>query len=618
MALFTKRGGRAARDMLWLNAFCPQIIEESDRLLVDDYGVKVLVWNEFLTENDLGWGDVFLEDPDMPMCIRLFPADASKVRSGVDRNDYAVQEGLMNFRNTASRNEELYRQQAHGMEMLRLLGDEGERFFEASIYSVRRVQHAEDMERDLRHFDARKGALGYTSLAGGALTSYLAASPLMGSVGDEFSCTVRHFPASTLAWLLPYKVSGLDDVQGVRIGHEPMGGLVRLNMLRTTASRPNRNAVYFGTSGSGKTTASQVVYMQEYLVQGAKVIWIDPEGEQVRMGRNIGAEIVNVGGSSFMKISPFEPRAVRFDPDGDGDLAADVSDEGDQLQECVMASTVPFVKTMLQMAFRLNDEDMPYLELALYDAYGEHGVDMDTTFREYYREGMSYPVMADLDAALCARERSDPRHTDAYDRLANQLYPASKGIYAKAWNSRSSMGIDSDFTIINTQSMSDDEAMKQAQYYNILTWVWTQIRANRAGGGDRPIRVVIDEAHTIVNKRTPQAAEFVRQFVKRIRKYGGGTTCITQEVADFVGRTKDTAYDAEGAGVAICNNATYKFFGQSDGNNADACADVFGFSEEVRAIVESQDAYNFAVFAGKRDRARVQVDVEPWMGSLLR
>ena len=70
--------------------------------------------------------------------------------------------------------------------------------------------------------------------------------------------------------------------------------------------------------------------------------------------------------------------------------------------------------------------------------------------------------------------------------------------------------------------------------------------------------VVCDEAYLLIDKKVPQALEFMRNFSKRCRKYECGLITISQNILDFL------AEEIKQYGQAILDNSTYKFFFGTD------------------------------------------------------
>ena len=72
--------------------------------------------------------------------------------------------------------------------------------------------------------------------------------------------------------------------------------------------------------------------------------------------------------------------------------------------------------------------------------------------------------------------------------------------------------------------------MKSTQYFNLLSWCWQQMSADRS----EKVMVVCDEAWLLINPDVPQAMSYLRDTEKRARKYSGALAVATQNVVDFL------------------------------------------------------------------------------------
>lgn len=595
------------KDMLILNAITPTLREYPNYISVEDQVCDVLNFDEFKSENDIGWADVIFDQKNMPVCIRLDPANGKQIRDSVDQHDKQTKNDLLEFNKTASQLNELEREKRHGLQILDMVGDENEKFFMACISCIVRSKTLDNLDSDLAYFDSAVQASGmnYRDIKYNKLTGLLAASPLRVFDKDAYDQTARPFPASTIAHSLFNREVGLDDGVGITLGHDDRDGIVRLDIINRPASRHNSNIVIVGGSGSGKSTLAKLLLLKEYLLYGSRIIIIDPEGEFSALVRALGGDVVTVGQKSTAKISPLQPRAIISNSEDDKDgSGTDIDDGTYVLDELVLASTIPFAKSFLSLAFNISDELLPLLEVALEKAYNLYGINDKTTFGEYYEKELSYPVPEDLYNVLKQLADEDKLYGESYQRIALKIRSAAVGINKTLWNERSTFKIDSDIISFNTEGMDDDETTKIAWYYNIMTWIWSEARIAPKTG--KPIRIVFDEAHNIINPRYPSIGTMLKSMVKRIRKRDGGTTVITQEVNDLL------APAVKLHGAAVLNNATYKFIGQAEGQNLKEIAELYGMEKETMARIKNASKGNFALFAGTTDRTWVKVDVEPW------
>ena len=612
--LFGKRrkddGAKAARDALIRNAVTPSLAEHPNMVELEDQYASVIYFVDFKADNDVGWLDPVLSEKDMPVCIRMEPASVSAIKEGVDMHTRSAREGLLSKRKTASQTDDLLREERHGLEILQIMGDQNEKFFMVSIMAVVRSDSPEQLTADLAYLrsSVESDGMMFKCINWNHLTGLMAASPLRCADIDGMAQTVRPFPASTIAHSLFIKESGLDDGVGLTLGQDDSEGMVRANIVERGESRHNSNIVILGGSGSGKSTLGKTLVELEFLMYGSRVLIIDMEGEFTDLVRANGGDVVRIGSNSSTKISPLQPRALAVsESDREDAFGTEADDSGDVADELVLLSTLPYAKKFIKLAFGIKEEHLDLLELGLEHAYGKFGIGRDTTFSDWQEAGGGYPVPEDLFHSLIelAGMPKYATYAAALNEMAMAVRSAAVGIHSSVWNSRSNLSLDSDIVSFNLVDMEDDDRMKAAWYYNILTFIWSECRMAPATG--KPIRVVIDEAHNVVNPRFPDVADDVKSLVKRIRKRGGGTTIITQEVNDFLNPRIKLQ------GSAILNNATYKFIGQAEAENIQELAKLYGMPHELVRRIEKARKGNFALFAGTQDRTWLKVIVEDWM-----
>lgn len=547
-----------------VNAIAPGRLEYRDTWgVTDDVYFRPMVLTKFREQQALGWCDAFVGSKELkaPVAIVCRPADSGKLAEAINRSiakaESTLGEGMMSYTDIMRKR----REAAHADEMAALLVEDNAKIFDTSIYVVLRSperKELQSMEDYLKSSLAHYGNNAVRQLAN-TRAAFMAASPF--ALRDDYTFETRSvpMPAITLAWGLPTGTTGMDHLEGVEIGDDGLGGLIRLALETHVPERPNSNIFISGETGSGKSTLGKHIVLIEHVVLGAKVLVLgDPESEWGRLALNCGGDVSKVGVDC--KFSPFEPRNIGSADaeDDDGELASDYDVAAAReaaRKEYVLASTIPFVKTFLQMAFKIDPALMDYLDVALEYLYGDYGIGPETTFEEYYERGLSYPVMVELYDKLCSLSKVTPEFKPEFDRLAMAIRPAAIGHDRHLWNSRTSFSSSTDFTVIDTQGLSNDESIMRAQYFNILTWAWSQVRAQRFSG--RYIRLVADELHTIMNKKSVDAAYQIKNIVQRIRKYGGGIMCITPQIIDMLDK------DIASAGRAVIYNSAYKFFGKA-------------------------------------------------------
>lgn len=610
----TMRGGRKgpATNRYLVNAVAPSRLEFGEDVgVVDDTYMKMFVMDDFRDEQELGWGSSFIALPGLaaPVSIVCSPASGRALEEQTNRSATEAQYAELGANNTLAEEIKLRQEQEHAVKIANMIARQNEKMVEARIYVALRSGDRAAMPEKEDYF---RRALyptgnGVRTILSNQHRMFFAASPFVCDDPVSLEQVAVPMPTATVAWAMPWVQSGMADATGIDIGDDGEGGLVRLDLERHTPARTNSNGLIVGGSGAGKSALLKHIALNEHLLWGSKVIWIDPDAEAVSFVRRLGYPVVSLGGSSSSLISPFEPRNIGCGEEEAEDAAASGDERAeaarDAAAELVLASTVPFAKTFLRMAFAIRGDLMDYLEIALERAYARYGIGPDMTFGEYFAGPQRYPVMLDLYEELLSLGEGG-EHAEQFARLALAIRSAAVGVNARLWNGRTSIDASADIVLIDTQGVSADDDLKRAEYYNILSWCWSQIRAQRYS--DRYVRLIGDELHSIVNRQCVDAAMMVKDIVQRARKHGAGFIGSTPQIADLM------AAEIEDIGMSLVQNATYRFYGRSVDANLDAIAKIEGFSDNVKEALVAAEQGRFVACAGVRDKSWVDVRIPEW------
>lgn len=592
-----------------VNALAPARLEfDITHGLTDDTYFKMYAMSEYAAEQPLDWGAGFIgASLDAPVVISCRPASRAAMQELVDKAASESEAQIVSVRKSLSEAIDDKQAEEHAVRIANMIARDNVRMYETAIYialRARELEEIEDSEDYLRRMLAPYGN-GVRTLVANQREMFFAASPTLTEDDTTFEQTARPMPASTLAWMMPFKTVGLMDATGIPIGMDDAGGAVRIDTMTHTPSRKNSNGIIVGDSGSGKSAALKHIILHEWAVKGAKVLWIDPEGEAESFVRKLGCTVIKIGSESEAGIPIFAPRNIGCADDASDDaLGEDArSAFSAAARERVLAATIPFVASYIKIAFEPEREDMPVLEEALEAAYARYGITPEMTFAEYDASDMSYPVMKDLYDEL---ERLSDEHPEvpSYTRLAKCIRKAAVGYDAHRYNSRDVIDASDDIVLINTEGISADDAMMRAEYFNILSWCWAQIRSERFT--KRYVRLVADELHTIVNRKSVDAAMMVKNIVQRARKYGAGFFGSTPQIVDF------RAEGVKDIGESIILNSTYRFYGGARGDNLEAVIQTEGFSSEVAQRLMRAQRARFVLCAGATDKTWVHTCIPDW------
>lgn len=142
--------------------------------------------------------------------------------------------------------------------------------------------------------------------------------------------------------------------------------------------------------------------------------------------------------------------------------------------------------------------------------------------------------------------------------------------YLHIFPSKTRVALDNRLMDFNIRELN--ESLKPVGLFLITEFIWTKMRQARQARTPQPNTIVlIDEAWLLM--QFPQGAKFLAEVARRIRKYGGGLWCTTQNSDDFLGSEE---------GRTILAMATMKFLMKQDSTTIESVMRSFRLSPGQR------------------------------------
>jgi len=352
-------------------------------------------------------------------------------------------------------------------------------------------------------------------------------------------------------------------------------------------SLTNANMVILGSPGMGKSYATKLYMLREYL-KGARIIVIDPEAEYTRIAQTIGGRVINAGSGQW-GVNPFEIRDVR----------SALADEEELRQSDPASAARARVETILQLLlppFILPREgDIAHIVSYL---YREKGINMDANkVKNYELQYTDYPTLQDfIDAAR------DP-DINNNEQLAKDV--AVMEPYIKFFlPSSQKLDLSQDvFIVFDIHDISQQaESVRKAIYYNILQWIWDYIRRDRK---EKTV-LVADEAWLLIDPEHPDTIGFLNEMSKRLRKYSGSLWMITQNLKDFL-QSDVFKNKVEN----ILGNSAIKLFFRQPETDIPYVQSLYTLSETEMNLLQSMERGQALLIAGNT-HMHIQVEASPF------
>lgn len=426
-----------------------------------------------------------------------------------------------------------------------------------------------------------------------------------------FNMGMRNMPISTFFGGFPMANPGLNDEDGYYLGRTTNNRLVMLNMWLRGADRINSNWVIFGPPGMGKSTFLKLLLLLEYAF-GTKIIMFDPEEEYIDIVNHsdVNGSVIRCSGGARGRINPLQARktaVVRKEDLEAGEAVEDYlffeENSEEEKDESDLALYIQQLKVFFMLYFGKEEFTASIragLEECLIELYAEKGITWETDVETVPNE--NWPIMEELYAKVVsksAKKGLSEYKRSTYEKLEALLYSAACGADKIMWNGPTTLDAKTDFVDLVISSLLDaSEEVKRAQFYNILSWAWTELSKDR----NQKILFGVDEGYLVVDPDYPDIMKYLRNMSKRLRKYEGGILFITHSVVDVL----DPA--VKRFGQAIIDNACYKFIMGCDGKNLEEAAKLFNLSEsEVNLL--SQKKRGEGIFFAGNTRLQLKVDV---------
>lgn len=395
-----------------------------------------------------------------------------------------------------------------------------EKLFQMSIYVTLRANSLEELNKTTKLLEATLSArLFYSKVA--RYQQIEALQSILPRAEDQLS-QKRNLDSSSAALTFPFMSSELVQESGILYGvNKSNNSLVILDRF----GLPNANSITFAQSGSGKSYTTKIEILRQ-LMQGTKVIVIDPEREYKRLTDSVSGTYVKLSAKSKQKINPFDLATTFHNID-------DLSEHVQDLTEVISL-----------MAEGLNSREKAAVDKAI--------------LRIYKNAKVQQPLLEDLYAELSGLGQL---------KLCERLEKYISGSLASVFNSQTNIDLSNRLVIFDIKDLP--ESLRQIMMLIISNFVQNQVKA-------KPEKrlLIIDEGWLLLEHE--ESARFVAGLVRRARKYYLGVSIISQQANDFL----HSDY-----GRAIASQSALRILMRQDTTTIKNVASEFNLSEYEESIL---------------------------------
>ena len=398
--------------------------------------------------------------------------------------------------------------------------------------------------------------------------------PFFCDIKEVKNVAKRNILTSGLLSTYPFITSTVCDENGIFIGANiNNNSLVFIDKYNNNKYK-NSNMCIFGTSGAGKSYYTKLLILR-YRLLGIEQYVIDPEREYENLCKNLDGVLLKIGPNSDTYINIFDIREESLEDNQNGYLATKIG------------KLIGFFNLVFG---NINEEEKSIIEEKLIETYKRKGINFDdeTLYKENdkdkinikrkFKETKDMPILEDFYNVL-----SEDKKTE---KLRIKLIPFVKGSL-KFFNNYTSIKLDNKLIIADIYELGE-ENLKYGMCLFIELF-WDKIKK------DRKIKksIYLDEIWRLIGVTSNKdVASFIYKIFKTIRKFGGSSVAITQDISDLFS-LEEGIY-----GKSILNNSEIKTFFALEEENIILLSKYTNLSEKEKIEIKSLKRGECLMFVG--------------------
>lgn len=401
---------------------------------------------------------------------------------------------------------------------------------------------------------------------------FLTCLPLMENKKEIKNVAKRNILTSGLLATYPFISSNIFDQNGIFIGTNIYNNSMIFIDRYNTEKYKNANMCIFGTSGSGKSFYTKLLILR-YKLLGIKQYIIDPDREYHNLCKELKGTLIKIGPTSDTFVNILEIRKESIEDGETGYLAIKIS------------KLIGFFNLIFG---ELDEEERAILEEKLIETYNRKGINFDDEslykidnekiIQKEFKSSKDMPILEDLFNVFEEDEKTK--------KFANKLIPFVKGSM-KFFNNYTNVELQNDLIIADVYDLGEDN-LKYGMY--LFTDIfWDKIKENR----EDKKAIYLDEIWRLIGVTSNKdVASFIYKIFKTIRKFGGSSVAITQDISDIFS-LEDGIY-----GKSILNNSSIKTFFALEEENIKLLAEFANLSEKEKIEIKSLKRGENLMFVG--------------------
>ena len=388
--------------------------------------------------------------------------------------------------------------------------------------------------------------------------TFLSCLPLMENNIDIKNVSKRNVLTSGIISTYPFISSSIFDKEGIYIGTNIYNNSLIFIDRYNNEKYKNANICIFGTSGAGKSFFTKLLILRSRLF-GIKQYVIDPEREYTNICKNLKGTLLKIGPTSNNFINIMDIRKESIEDDNKGYLATKIN------------KLIGFFNLIFG---ELNEEEKSILEEKIIECYKIKNITFDDNSlfkiknnKKIFKEKQDMPILMDLYNIF---EKDEKTKT-----FKIKIMPFVKGSL-NFFNHYTNIEINNDLIVADIYELGEENLKYGLFIFTEL--FWDKIKK------DRNIKkaIYLDEIWRLIGVTSnKEVAGFIYKIFKTIRKYGGSSVAITQDVSDLFSLENGTY------GKSIINNSSIKLFFSLEEENIKTLSKYCDLTEKEKIEIKS-------------------------------
>ena len=396
--------------------------------------------------------------------------------------------------------------------------------------------------------------------------------PFMINHNDLKPAARRNVLTTGLTCTYPFISSSIFDEHGIFYGTNIYNDSLVFIDRYNESKYKNANMCIFGTSGSGKSFFTKLQIIR-YSLLGIEQYVIDPDREYQNLVKKLNGTTIKLGASTKTYLNVLDIRKESIE-DEKGYLATKIS------------RLIGFFNLIFG---ELDEEEKAILEEKIIDCYKEKGITFDDNslykneeniinIKSKFKESKDMPLLEDLYNILGKDEKTK--------KMQIKLIPFVKGSM-NFFNNYTNIELNNNLIIADIYELGE-ENLKYGMYL-FTDLFWDKIKSNR----QIKKAIYLDEVWRLIGiTSNKDVASFIYKIFKTIRKFGGSSIAITQDISDLFS-LENGIY-----GKSIINNSSNKIFFSLEEDNISVLNEFTKLSEKEKIEIRTLRRGECLIFAG--------------------